>query len=276
MNRHKITNTSPILTSRDLQLVTRSIKENLYSFFRRLHDVMPPEFNANQGLVAWKTNIPHPWFNAVLSVLPPGEDASQVIEQALAWFLSRQVSAISWWLSSEVESTGWETLLLSKNFVKDSNTPGMAVALDRLVSLQSITGFEIQLVRDHAALDTWADTFCKGYGIPEDWLPALTEMIASLGLELPISNYLGYLEGEPVAASTRFLGAGVAGIYNVATIETARGKGIGSLMTAIPLLEARQMGYHWGILQSSQMGLGVYQRLGFEKLCDMDHFYCET
>lgn len=265
-----------ILKTRSTQSVIPAIKENLYSFFKHVHSAMPVEFDLDQGLIVWKTKIPHPWFNAVLSTRLPGESADQLIINTLAWFASRQVAAISWWLATDVETTGWENLLSENGFSKDSNTPGMAAELDRLVEPKRISGFEIHLVQDMATLNTWVDTFSRGYGIPGEWTPALTEMIASLGFELPFSNYLGYLEGEPVAASTRFLGEGVAGIYNVATIEQARGKGIGTMMTVMPLIEARQMGYQWGILQSSQMGYGVYRRLGFEKLCDMEHFFREV
>jgi hypothetical protein len=44
-------------------------------------------------------------------------------------------------------------------------------------------------------------------------------------------------------------------------------------MSLAPLYEARNLGYRAGILQSSAMGYRVYQRLGFRKLCQMDHFY---
>jgi len=36
------------------------------------------------------------------------------------------------------------------------------------------------------------------------------------------------------------------------------------------------MGYRAGVLQSSEMGFGVYRKLGFEKLCAMEHFYWKT
>ena len=94
----------------------------------------------------------------------------------------------------------------------------------------------------------------------------------NLGYNGPSRNYLGLLHGQPVATSNVFLGAGVPGIQMVATLPEARGKSIGAALTLQPLIDARQIGYKAGILQSSDMGYSVYKRLGFRHVCQMEHF----
>jgi hypothetical protein len=47
-----------------------------------------------------------------------------------------------------------------------------------------------------------------------------------MGLDFPVRNYLGYFNGEPISTSTVFYSAGVAGIYDVATLPEARGRGL--------------------------------------------------
>ena len=64
----------------------------------------------------------------------------------------------------------------------------------------------------------------------------------------------------------------MAGIYNVATAPEARRQGVGALMTLAPLREARDAGYRAGILHSSEMGVNVYRRLGFEEYCQVRHY----
>lgn len=48
------------------------------------------------------------------------------------------------------------------------------------------------------------------------------------------------------------------------TLRTLSGKGLGEHITAEPLRLAAQRGYHVGVLQSSEAGYNVYQRLGFQ------------
>jgi hypothetical protein len=43
-------------------------------------------------------------------------------------------------------------------------------------------------------------------------------------------------------------------------------------MTLAPLMDAREMGYRIGTLQSSEMGLNVYRRLGFKEYCRVSQY----
>jgi ribosomal protein S18 acetylase RimI-like enzyme len=255
-----------------------AIKANLCALFRQLSCLSQAEPLPSAKLIRWHTRVPHPWFNGVLSTQPPGDDADEAIEEALSYFQSRHVATFTWWLEPHVPTAEWARLFLPKGFQYNDRVPGMAVDLAAVPtagpsSMLHPEGLTIQHVRDLEALRVWTRTFVAGYELPEPVIPPFFELMASLGLELPLRNYLGFLEGEPVATATLFLGAGVAGIYDVATLPQARGQGIGTALTLAPLREARQMGYRAAVLQSSPQGMGVYQRLGFRQLCTVDHFY---
>ena len=59
------------------------------------------------------------------------------------------------------------------------------------------------------------------------------------------------------------LGAGVAGIYGVATKPEARGLGLARILTLQALREARLGGYDRGVLHSTPMARSLYEKIGF-------------
>jgi ribosomal protein S18 acetylase RimI-like enzyme len=77
-------------------------------------------------------------------------------------------------------------------------------------------------------------------------------------------RYIGFLDDVPVATSAMVADSGVAGIYGLATLPEARRKGIGEVMTVMPLIEAREMGYRVGTIQASSMGYPLYARIGYK------------
>lgn len=68
------------------------------------------------------------------------------------------------------------------------------------------------------------------------------------------------------------LGGEVAGIYHVATLSSARGRGFGSALTHAALLHAVERGAREAALQSSELGLSVYRSLGFREHCALSMY----
>ena len=71
----------------------------------------------------------------------------------------------------------------------------------------------------------------------------------------------------PVATATLVLAGGIAGIHDVSTVPEARGRGIGTAMTAAALQAAHAQGFEIAFLQPSPMGRPLYERLGFRDCC---------
>jgi ribosomal protein S18 acetylase RimI-like enzyme len=119
-------------------------------------------------------------------------------------------------------------------------------------------------VRDEAALADFKRVLMEGYGLPEFAANAWVEASRAFGLDtMPWQMYVAYLDGQPVATNLIYCGGGVAGVFAIATVEWARGRGIGSAITLKPLLDARDRGYRYAVLFSSEMGVPVYKRIGF-------------
>ena len=257
----------------DDALVT-AIRATMCDFFRHVSISNPVEYLENERFTRWYTPLPHPWFNGVVCSTMPADGDAAFIDETINYFKSKKVDSFTWWMDPHLKRSDWEPLLSQSGFGFSDGTPGMAVDLDTLdESMQKTKGLEIRAVEDEESMRTWAHIFTAGYGLPLDWEKVICDTWLTLGLDFPIKNYLGYFDDEPVSTSTIFLGGGVAGIYDVATLPEMRGKGLGAALTLHPLLEARKAGYQIGVLQSSEMGFSVYKKLGFRHLCQIENFY---
>ena len=261
----------------DEALVT-AIRANMCEFFLHLSRSDPAKHYENGNFTRWYTGMAHPWFNGILCSALPEQSDESFIDESIKYFREKRTRVFTWWMETHLKRSDWEPLLSKHGFGFSDDTPGMAVDLHELNEPGRKTDgtLEIRVVDDEASARTWAHIFTLGYGLPPDWESLIFDVWIKLGLNFPLRNYLGYLNDEPVGTSSLFLGGGVAGIYSVATLLESRGKGIGAALTYQPLLDAREMGYRIGVLQSSEMGFNVYKGLGFRHLCQIENFYLAT
>lgn len=256
----------------DEALIT-AIRANMNDFFRYMGKGSD-ELIGNEKFMRFYTSLPHPWFNGVVCTGTPEDGDDAFIDETIQYFRDKKVGVFTLWMEPHLKPSDWEPVLSKYGFGLSNDTPGMAVDLQALNKpATNVDGLEIRVVEDEDSLRTWTNIFVRGYGLPPAWEERVFELWLKFGLDLPIRNYLGYWNGKPVSTSTLFLGGGVAGIYCVATLPEARGKGIGAALTLQPLLDAQDMGYLIGALQSSEMGFNVYKKLGFRHLCQIENFY---
>lgn len=86
-------------------------------------------------------------------------------------------------------------------------------------------------------------------------------------------HFVAFLDGVPLGCATVFLGAGVAGLYHVGTVQRARGYGIGKAVTLAALEHARDLGCRVSILHASDEGEPIYRRIGYREVCRMSHWH---
>lgn len=217
------------------------------------------------------TDIPVPLFNVVTRVRLSPDNLEKGIEKAIGRFKEKAVPG-NWHVGPATKPSDIGNVLQAHGFVQTASQPGMAMDLDALKEFVTVPELVIEPIRTRAQVDSCVEVGLQGFGMPDFLKEILPGLITSLGLEpeSSIQNYLGVLDNKPVAVSTVYYGAGVAGIYNVTTLHEARGRGIGTAMTVKPLLDARVKGYRVGILQSSEMGYSVYERIGFREVCKIE------
>jgi GNAT superfamily N-acetyltransferase len=260
---------SEVLDDLSAASLAAAIEANLFAYLRYLSSSPSVELYDSPELAWFITHIPHPFMNGVVHTQLMQDDADDAIHETLAHFKSWNVPFM-WWVRSTTQPADLPSRLEAHGLAYHDDSPGMAVDLLTLKEdSTSPADLTIQTVGDEDALAEWVSAAVIGFGMPGTGEDPCFDLFAGLGFDWPLRNYVGLLGGKPIAASQLFLAAGVAGIYYVATVPEARRQGIGAAMTLAPLREALAMGYRIGILQSSEMGLGVYRRLGFEEYCKL-------
>ena len=191
------------------------------------------------------------------------------IDETIEYFKSLQLPW-TWFTGPSTKPTNLGQNLQAHGLTHVWNMPGMAVELESMnEDLPKPSGLTIEPVENISRLRDWIQAGTKGFGLKKSSSDLLFDIESTLGFgrNLPRRNYVGYLNGEPVASSLLLLTSGVAGLFCVAIVPEARRKGIGTAISLAPLREARDMGYKVGVVHSSEMGLGVYRRIGFEEYC---------
>lgn len=79
-----------------------------------------------------------------------------------------------------------------------------------------------------------------------------------------IAAFVAYLGAEPVACAMTLVSHRVAGVFYVATVEHARRRGLGDALTRMAARAGFEMGAGTAWLGASEMGAGLYRRIGFE------------
>ncbi|MBN1322928.1 MAG: GNAT family N-acetyltransferase [Methanotrichaceae archaeon] len=221
------------------------------------------------GLLWIASDVPFPLFNCVLKARLTGEDAGLQIDGIQAEAAFRGVP-ISWYVTPLSRPANLGELLLERGFAFDGGAAAFAGTIPE-IEMEEVPGLSIARVMDREALFGWCSVLTAAFGFPPTVGHSWFEMHEAVGFIGGWRHYLALLDGQPVGASSLFAGKKMALVANVAVLSKARRKGIGTALTVAALRDARSLGQDQAAIFSSEMGEGVYRRLGFEEVvCRMN------
>lgn len=146
--------------------------------------------------------------------------------------------------------------------------PGMAVHPISRRPDQGPADLVIRLVEDQAGMEDHFRTAAAGFGMPEELLRAFVP--ADQWRQDGRAVYVGFVDGQPVTTGLGVRTGRTIGVYNIATTEGARRRGYGAAMTERVAADGAAAGADVAILQSSEMGRRIYERLGYRTVVEYD------
>lgn len=138
--------------------------------------------------------------------------------------------------------------------------PGM-VAERLRAPIRPLAHLDIRCVTDVPTRDAFCSIGSSCFNVPISWF---REVFEQESVWRRFTGYVGYHDEEPVSTAAVVVGAGVAGVYNVATLPGSQGRGYGEAIMRHALEQARrQHGVETTILQSTPAGYRLYERMGY-------------
>jgi ribosomal protein S18 acetylase RimI-like enzyme len=209
------------------------------------------------GLAVCLTGVPLAPFNPTLIERPP-RDPEAAIERAEQHYVGTGLS-LGIDLEPSLHGPVREAAKRAGLTMVESR-PGMTVALADVIPALPPDGVEVFRVEDPAQLDEVVEVDAAAFGGDAG---TTRLFLPDAVLEDPAQRvYAARVDGRIVSVGESTTLDGVVGVFGVATVPAYRRRGIGAAVTT-RLLADRTGEADLAVLDASDLGFGVYARLGF-------------
>ncbi len=211
------------------------------------------------GATCVASGVPTPSFNRLFLIEPPVRPAA-ALGRARSFFAAL---GLPWSVIATPEAAAVVGAAAGESGLQRSSpVPGMLLSPLSLPE-RPVPGFEVRVVDGPAIAEDFVLTAAEGFGAPRRIFDVFCQ--PAVLKDPDIALYVGYASGVPVATATRVSTRRVAGVYNISTLRSHRGRGYGEAITARAVLGGIAEGCVASFLQATQMGYPVYERMGFRQ-----------
>jgi ribosomal protein S18 acetylase RimI-like enzyme len=253
----------------DRKLVT-AVERDFIAAWWLLADVTDAERHDDPSIRWFRTGLPDVYCNQVLVTRLGDADADATIADVLGR-VGRGGAPFTWWVMPSFAPADLAARLEGRGLHPERAWPAFALPLRDLPEPPPVPGLEIRRVENDADLDVYLGIVGQTLSSSDAFTGLLGDAGRRIGFadDAPEEHLIGLMEGSPVATASLLVAGGAAGLYNVATLEPARRRGIGAAMTVAAVRRGAARGLSIATLQASTMGRPIYERLGFRFVCDL-------
>jgi hypothetical protein len=207
---------------------------------------------------------PGPFDNGAF-VLAARVEPREAVERATRFFDGLRPGYCIW--SAEHHDPGVARAAEAAGLVSMGEGPPQMVLDHGLPDAVAREGVQLRPVVDDETrrdyLAVLADSFTTTQGTPAEVLEGNFGHVDALHGP-NVRAVVASLDGEPAAGAFVLVSHGVAGVQYVGTVERARGRGLGELVTRWVSNAGFDLGARIAALQASEMGEPVYRRMGYQ------------
>lgn len=238
------------------------LRQNYIAYFRLFGGQHGIRFHEDEE-VAWIIANGPPG-NHILRADFTAKGAEKRID-ALLREIAGQTGGIRWLLFPGDRPQNLGERLEQRGLTKGRGEQWMFGSVQKLSEQRAPTTLQIEAVASRQALRAWWTASARGFGTTQRaaqaWFDAYRRH--GFGADRYAVPYIAKVGRQCVASATLILDGGIAGIYDVSTIPSMRGQGYGSALVRNLMAEARQRGYVYAGLQTTD-AVPFYRRQGFE------------
>ncbi|GAA2155558.1 acetyltransferase (GNAT) family protein [Humibacillus xanthopallidus] len=244
-----------------------AVEDNLVAQFRLVARSGVVAALPDDDVVAYISDVKFPLFNAITGARFAAGTATARTTELVDAYVDRGLPFL-WWATPSHLTPETDAVLRSRG-IEPSPEPGMHVPLRGPVDT-GVPRDGLEIVETGPSPEV-VDVMTAGFGFPDVVADPLLRVFGAFGPDVAF-HALARLDGVAVGVGSVFVTGRTAGIYNIATVESARRRGIGYAVTATLMNIARERGCTEAVLMASVMGRPTYERLGFVEVCQTPQY----
>lgn len=251
-----------------------AFESNLFDFLRGLDCPGLLDVHVEDDVYWVTSTVPFPLFNGALNARFAPESAARRTHEVLDRLMEHGHPFL-WWVTPSTRSHEMEAVLVDRGLAGTEPSTAMTLDLTGSWSLHEPEpdGVTLELL-DQDNAEEIALAMLDAFGFPHFLAePFMATLINPSAQDRDVHNLLARLEGAPVGAGSLVVTEGtIAGLYNIAVREEARGRGIGRALTLALMKRAADLGCTESILHATPMGRPVYARLGYQPVAEVGQY----
>lgn len=236
----------------------------------KLHATKIPSLNAemqvfhSENLSYVDANLSCDTFNIIH--IHQNETTKEELLSAITYYNSKKL-AFCIWVNDENLNDHLKSIFSTLSIKCHGEELGMLLELEQYTPTKNKQHKYITPVKDPQTLSHYANVIASHWEPKDENVLIYYQKTANDYLDIinSIGLFVYYHNAIPAATVELFpTDEKTMGIYGLATLEKFRGNGIGSALMSFSLNFAKQKGYKQIILQATEDGYGIYQKLGFK------------